>query len=212
MFDGMTYKELNQMIKNPRSEPFDTYFGEMELSESEKNKRISLAEKLEDQFFPILIFLFILNQYAGTVDWEEIRARFENGYRDAVKKFADIDSQLDIHIKSFSQDVTESTKRNMNDFYYYSTDRARLISENESNTTLSYQEFVDAVNSGKTMKQWVDIRDKKERETHREVGGTIKRIAEPFLVGDSIMNFPRDFTFFPSASEVVNCRCSIKYF
>lgn len=208
----MTYAELNQMIENPRSEPFDIYFGDMELSKQEKNKRIALAEKLEENFLPILIFLFILNQYARTVDWEEIRTRFENGYSDSVKEFTDIDSQLNIHIKSFSQDVTESTKRHINDFYYYSTDRAKLISENESNTTLSYQEFMDAVNSGKTMKQWVDIRDRKERETHREVGGTVKRIAEPFLVGDSIMNYPRDFTFSASASEIVNCRCSIKYF
>lgn len=212
MFNGMTYAELNQMIENPRSEPFDIYFGDMELSKQEKNKRIALAEKLEENFLPILIFLFILNQYARTVDWEEIRTRFENGYSDSVKEFTDIDSQLNIHIKSFSQDVTESTKRHINDFYYYSTDRAKLISENESNTTLSYQEFMDAVNSGKTMKQWVDIRDRKERETHREVGGTVKRIAEPFLVGDSIMNYPRDFTFSASASEIVNCRCSIKYF
>lgn len=212
MFDEITYEELNQMIENQRSEPFDTYFGDMELSESEKKKRISLAEKLEENFLPILIFLFILNQHARTVDWEEIRTRFENGYRDSVKEFTDIDSQLNIHIKSFSQDVTESTKRHINDFYYYSTDRAKLISENESNTTLSYQEFMDAVNSGKTMKQWVDIRDRKERETHREVGGTVKRITEPFLVGDSIMNYPRDFTFSASPSEIVNCRCSIKYF
>lgn len=207
----MTYEELNQMIENPRSEPFKDYFGDMELSESEKKKRISLAEKLEDNFFPILIFLFTLKQYGRTIDWEDIRMRFEIGYRNAVQEVMNIDSQLDTYIKTFSYDVVDSTKRHEDDFYYYSIDRVTLISENESNTSLSYEEFLNAIESGKTMKKWIDIRDKKERETHRKVGGTIKPITEPFLVGDSIMNFPRDFSFSPSARETVNCRCTIKY-
>lgn len=211
MFDGMTYEELNQMIENPRSEPFEDYFENMELSESEKKKRISLAEKIEDNFLPILIFLFTLKQYGRTIDWEEIRIRFEIGYRNAVQEIMNIDSQLDTYIKTFSYDVVDSTKRHESDFYYYSIDRATLISENESNTSLSYEEFLNAIDSGKTMKKWIDIRDKKERETHRKVGGTIKPITEPFLVGDSIMNFPRDFSFSPSAREIVNCRCTIKY-
>lgn len=211
MFDGMTYEELNQMIENPRSEPFEDYFGDMELSESEKKKRISLAEKLEDNFLPILIFLFTLKQYGRIIDWEEIRIRFEIGYRNAAQEVMNIDSQLDTYIKTFSYDVVDSTQRHEDDFYYYSIDRVTLISENESNTSLSYEEFLNAIDSGKTMKKWIDIRDKKERETHRKVGGTIKPITEPFLVGDSIMNFPRDFSFSPSARETVNCRCTIKY-
>lgn len=212
MFNGMTYEELNQMIENPRSEPFEYYFGDMELSESEKKKRVSLAEKLKDNFLPILIFLFTLKQYRGAIDWEEIRLRFEIGYRNAVQEVMSIDSQLDTYIKTFSYDVVDSTQRHEDDFYYYSIDRVTLISENESNTSLSYEEFLKAIDSGKTMKKWIDVRDKRERETHRKVGGTINPITEPFLVGDSVMNFPRDFSFSPSAQETVNCRCSIKYF
>lgn len=212
MFDGITYEELNQMIDNPRSEPFDDYFGNMELPESEKKKRISLAEKLEDNFLPILIFLFTLKQYGRQINWEEIRMRFEIGYRNAVQELISIDSQLDTYIKTFSYDVVDSTKRHDDDFYYYSVDRATLISENESNTSLSYEEFLNAINSGKTMKKWIDIRDKKERETHRKVGGTTKPITEPFLVGNSLMMFAKDWSMGAEAKEIISCRCTIKYF
>lgn len=212
MFNGMTYEELNQMIENPRSEPFEDYFGDMETSELEKKKRISLAEKLKDNFLPILFFLFTYQKYGLYIDWEEIRLRFEIEYRNALQEIMTIDTYLDTYIKTFSYDVTDSTKQHEDDFYYYSEDRVTLISENESNITLSYREFVEAINSGKTMKKWIDIKDKRERESHRKVGGTIKPINEAFLVGNSIMNYPRDFSFSPSANQVINCRCSIKYF
>lgn len=212
MFDGMTYEELNQMIENPRSEPYDTYFENMELSESEKKKRISLAQKLENNFLPMLIFLFIMKQYGRQIDWEEIRLRFEIGYRNAVQEVMSIDSQLDTYIKAFSYDVIDSTQRHEEDFYYYSIDRAILISESESHTNWNYQEFQSAIQSGKTMKKWVDIRDKRERETHRKVGGTIKPINEPFLVGNAIMNFPKDNSFGNFPEEICGCRCTIKYF
>ena len=212
MFDGMSYEKLNEMIENPRSEPFDKYFGEMEISELEKKKRILLAEKLKDNFFPILYFLFTYRKYGLNIDWKDIRFRFEMGYKNALREVIIVDPYMDTYIKTFSYDVVDSTKRHKNDFYYYSIDRATLISENESNNSLSYVEFLDAVNSGKTMKKWIDIRDKKERESHRKVGGTVKPINDPFLVENSIMNYPRDFSFSPSASQVINCRCSIKYF
>lgn len=37
MFDGMTFDELNQLNSGKRSVDYETYFGEMELSEEEKN-------------------------------------------------------------------------------------------------------------------------------------------------------------------------------
>jgi hypothetical protein len=76
---------------------------------------------------------------------------------------------------------------------------------------LNHQDFMDAIAAGFTLKKWVDIRDKRERKDHREVGGTIKPITEPFLVGDSVMDYPKDTSYGASASQIVNCRCSIKY-
>lgn len=211
MLRDMTYSELNALIKNRRSEPFDEYFSVMEIPDKDKKKRIELAEKLDDNFLFILILLFTMKQYR-TVDYNDIRLRFEQGYMDAVSEFFEPNQYIEDHVRNFSYDVVDSTMRHEEDLYYYSEDRAMLLSENESNNTFSQKEFYDALESGKKWKKWVDVRDRKERKTHRIVGGTVKPIDEPFLVGDSIMNFARDSSFGASANEIVNCRCSIKYF
>lgn len=212
MFPDMAYDELNEMIENPRSEPFEDYFGDMEISESEKKKRITLAEKLKENFLPILFFLFTYQKYGLAIDWEEIRLQFEISYKNTLKEVMAIDSYLDNYIKIFSYDVIDTTQRHEDDFYYYSEDRVTLISESESHTDWNYDEFQKAIQSGKTMKKWVDVRDNRERETHRKVGGTIKPIKDVFLVGDSIMNFPKDSSFGASPKEICGCRCTIKYF
>lgn len=211
MFNGMSYKDLNQLVKNRRSEPFDEYFSVMDISEEDKKKRIALSEKMDDNFLFILILLFTMKQY-GTVDYNDIRLRFEQGYINAVSEFFEPDQHIEDHAKNFSYDVVDSTMRHEDDPYYYSEDRAMLLSENEANNTFSQKEFYDALESGKKWKKWVDVRDRRERKTHRFVGGTVKAIEEPFLVGESIMNFPRDYSFGADANEIVNCRCSIKYF
>lgn len=212
MFDGMTYQELNDLVQNPRSEPYETYFGDMDLTDEEKEKRISLAEKFEDDFLFILILLFTMQQY-GQVDWEVAREQFEIRYKNAIDGYVDLDEYMELYIRNFSYGVIDATQSHADEPYYYSTDRLRLISENESQGSMNHQEFADAVNSGKTMKEWMDVRDRRERETHRKVGRTVKPIEDPFVVGDSLMMYPKDTeTFGAEAKEIINCRCSIRYF
>jgi len=213
MFEGMTYEELNSMVENPRSEPYEEYFGDMEISESEKKTRISLAEKFEDEFLFILIWLFTMQQYGDTVDWDAARLQFISGYKIAINGYADLDEYTKRHIEDFSYNVIDSTKSHEGDIYYYSIDRAIFISENESQGTMNHQQFINAIKSGKKKKQWIDIRDKRERKTHRKVGGKIKPINDPFLVGNSLMLYPKDTkTFGAEAKEYINCRCTIKYY
>ena len=52
MLSARTFDEVNNMNQTYRAIDFETYFGEMELSEEEKNKRISLAERLEEDSIP----------------------------------------------------------------------------------------------------------------------------------------------------------------
>lgn len=206
-----TFDELNNVVGLKRSEDYEEYFGEMDISDQQKKKRISLAEKLGDNFLLVLAFLFTMQQYQ-TINWEAIQIRFESAYRDALKNTIIIDDYLDTYIRQFSYDVTESTQNHADDPYYYSLDRSRVMAENESNTSWNYSDFQEAIRAGYTKKRWVDIRDKRERETHRKVGGTVKPIGEVFLVGNTFMRFPKDQAFFPPASEIANCRCSIQYF
>lgn len=122
------------------------------------------------------------------------------------------DGYIENYVRNFAYDVMESTMTYQNDLYYYTQDRAMFMAENEANTSLNYSDYSAAIKLGKTMKKWVDIRDKRERETHRKVGGTSKPIGEPFYVGGSLMMFPRDTQYSPPNSLVCGCRCSIIYY
>lgn len=211
MFEQMTFDELNKLVGKNRSEPYEIYFGEMDLTESEIKKRIALAEKLEENFLFAMALLFTMTQY-NSVNYEQIRNKFEKSYFKAISGIIIADDYIKQYIKNFSYDITDSTKAHADDMYYYSSDRAIFIAENESLTCWNHQDFSDAIKSGKRRKQWMDVRDKKERETHLQVGRTVKPINEPFLVGNSLMQYPKDTSFGASSSEIVNCRCTIKYF
>lgn len=211
MLDVRDYDELNELVGMNRSEEYSDYFGVMDLSDADKENRIELAEKLGDNFLLVLAFLFTMQQYQ-TINWETIRTRFENAYRDALEEAIILDEYLDSYIRQFSYDVTESTQNHVNDPYYYSMDRSRLMAENEANTAWNYSDFQSAIQNGYTRKQWIDIRDRRERETHRKVGRTVIPIEELFSVGSTFMRFPKDQIFSPPASETANCRCSIRYF
>ena len=211
MFEQMTFDELNKLVGKNRSEPYEIYFGEMDLTESEIKKRIALAEKLEENFLFAMALLFTMTQY-NSVNYEQIRNKFEKSYFKAIGGIIIADDYIKQYIKNFSYDITDSTKAHADDMYYYSSDRAIFIAENESLICWNHQDFSDAIKSGKRRKQWTDVRDKKERETHLQVGRTVKPINEPFLVGNSLMQYPKDTSFGASSSEIVNCRCTIKYF
>lgn len=211
MLDIRDYDELNEIVGMNRSEDFSDYFDVMDLSDQDKEKRIALAEKLEDNFLFVLAYLFAIQQYAN-VDWEEIRIRFESAYRNALENTIIIDEYLDLYIRQFAYDMVDSTQSHIDDPYYYSHDRARFAAENESNSSWNYSDYQEAIQSGKTKKRWVDVRDKRERESHRQVGGTVKPIDEPFAVGGSLMQFAKDISLGAASSEIINCRCKTIYY
>lgn len=211
MFGQVTFDELNKLVGKNRSEPYKVYFGEMDLTESEINERITLAEKLEENFLFVMALLFTMAKY-NSVNYEQIRNKFEKSYFKAIDGIIIADDYMNQYIRNFSYDITDSTKAHADDMYYYSSDRAIFMAENESLTCWNHQDFSDAIKSGKRRKQWMDVRDKKERETHLQVGRTVKPIEEPFLVGNSLMQYPKDTSLGASSSQIVNCRCTIKYF
>lgn len=222
MFEGMTFDELNELNKTSRSMDIDEYFDEMDISESEKKRRKTIAEQLEDGFLLILALLFTMRQY-GSVDYEEIKNRFEETYKNALKQVKEnpdgqavttyliqVDNTVSEYIKSFSQEVTDSTKAHEDELYYYSSDRARFMAECEANNVGSYQEFKEALKAGYKKKQWITIHDGREREAHAQANGQVKEIYEPFIVGGEELQYPRDASN-ASAWNIVNCRCSLKF-
>lgn len=191
----------------------DEYFDKIEeLTEEDKEKRKKFAYEMQD----ILLFIFVL--YLTMKDYNYVNEKYiesqlQSRYAELVKRYGiDIDFELSEYIKQFSEDTVNTTLKNADTPYFTSDDRAVLIAENESQNTFNRQDYINAIKSGKTKKQWVDIMDKKERETHREVGGMVIPIEEYFLVGDSLLLYPHDYSMNPEAKEVINCRCSIRYF
>lgn len=211
MFDGMSFDELNSLLANKRIMSFEQYFGEMELSDDEIQRRIKLAEKLEDGFLFVLALLFTMQQQ-NTVNWERARQEYENRYLSALAGYVTITPYIRNYVRSMSYDVMDSTRNHQSNIYYYSPDRSRFMAENESNFARSYQVNEDAIASGFKKKRWITMRDKKVRETHKEVDGHVKAIDDLFYVGGSLMGYPRDGSLGASSSEIVGCRCSIQYF
>ena len=211
MFKNLSFDELNALVKNERSMPFEKYFGEMHIPEKDKAERIQMAQGLKENFLVSVILLFTMAQ-VNKMDYELVRKQIEDSYLETLKKYADVDIYLSTYIKSFSYDVIDSTKNHKSDPYYYSYDRAMYMAENEVNTVINHARYAEAVNSGKTMKRWDSIIDGVTRKDHREINGKYIPIGQSFHVGDSWMQFPKDTSLGASADQIVNCRCSIAYF
>lgn len=203
--------ELNMPMPYKRSEPFEQYFGDMDLTEEEKEKRIEVAEDLDDLMMFIFALIAIMRE-SNAVDKDYIYLQINNRYTAILQGYMGVDKYLEDYIRQFSNTFIQTTFDSIDDSWYLSADRARFIGENESETTWNYDEYRQAIESEKTRKQWVDIMDKRERKTHREVGGTIIPIEDVFVVGNSLMRYPKDTLYGAEAKEIINCRCTIKYF
>ena len=191
--------------------PYEEYFADMDLTRKQKEERVKFSYEFEDVMFFILSLVFIMKKY-GYINEKYLKDELYKRYFDVAKNYTYIDDSVKDYIQSFSEDTIDTTMNHKEDEWYLSNDRAMLISENEANTILNNSDFANAIRSGKTKKKWIDVRDKRERESHLAVGGTVKPILEPFVVGDILMNYPKDFSFAVSAKETANCRCTIRYY
>lgn len=203
------FDEINvlEQESTQRSVPYSQYFGEMELSDDEKEKREELARQFESIFLVTFALIKIM-QYT-----EEYMTDYLNRYYlETISNFSEPDDYLKNYSAEMSQNIVNTTFQNIDDKYFTSADRAMFIAENEANTDINYLEYIKAINDSKTKKKWIDMKDKRERKTHLNVGGTILPIEQPFRVGESLMLFPKDFSLDAEAKEIVNCRCSVKYY
>lgn len=212
-----SYDELNIIPSKRKSEPYEEYFSKMSISDKEKQERITFSEQMEEVVLYILALIETTIE-SGETNREYIQTQFYDKYLDVIASYMLIDT----YIKQYALDVTKqiidatferfsAEDKSITDDYYLSNDRAMFISECEANSILNYRQYSKAVKAGKTKKKWIDVGDKRERKTHLEVGGTILPIDEPFSVGDSLLQFPKDTSLGASADEIVNCRCSIQY-
>lgn len=208
----LSFDELNRLdFEGRRSEDYEEYFSDMGLTKKQMQQRIELAQAFEEELMPVFVYLNIMRLY-GMLDEDDASERFTNAFLLAVATMLVVDSEFEDLADDYGKTVAKSTMAHPDDPWYFSLDRAKFDSENESETVWNKQDFDDAVIKGKTHKEWVSMRDKKVRETHSKVDSVTKKIYEPFLVGESLLMYPKDTSMGADASEIVNCRCIAKYY
>lgn len=208
MPSNLSFDEINKLVGQKRSMSYKEYFGEMGLTEKQKKERVLLAEKIEDAFLDVFILMVTMRQY-NRFDWDKIENGFKNAYLNVLKAFKNNITDSTLKAENLARELVRASQRHINDDYYFSQDRLTLISEEESNNIHNEKDFHKAINSGKRFKQWKTMMDNRVRETHTKVNGKKIPIDDYFLVGGSLMKFPRD----PSgdSDEIIGCRCWLIY-
>lgn len=212
-YRGLSFDQLNTLYdasRDRRSMDYKDYFGEMYLSDSQKEQRIDTAQRLED-VFKVLLGLVFYYYTEGEYEYADAIAEAQDAYRNILAGAAVSDYYTSIHIPDAVNGVVNTMLANPEDPFNFSLDRAILIAENEANSVWNDAEYEEALRSGKKRKTWHAIIDKGTRDWHREANGQTKPITEPFEVGGDLMQYPRDESLGAGGENIVNCRCSATY-
>ena len=229
-----TFDELNALRRKGMgidvwSTPINRYFNEMRLSRAQKQERIALAEDIEDAvlFFFSLVLLQSRYAYLAAMDSAEAKEELRRRVTDAVRKHADVNEDTMFEINQYVDNVDDTTtehliilnelaedaeeEKRQKERHYISEDRARLLAEEEANTIFNGSDFFKARSLGYKYKTWVTMRDSRVRKSHAGVDDKTIPINDYFLVGNSLMRFPRDTSLGASPKEIIMCRCTVQY-
>lgn len=201
--------------------PYREFFGKMHISVAQMERRIEIAEALEDAILLVFSYWLIRADLGYSVDdmrklaREQLKAVYEHYTRSdeyLEKHFNDIaDSIIDVTNRHTETGNDQTDDENAPTGYWVSLDRAMIIAENEANALENYNEYRQARTGGKRKKVWLTENDDRVRLTHSLVEGKTVDIDGLFLVGNSLMRFPHDTMYDPEISELVNCRCACIY-
>lgn len=220
------FEELN--ILKRHSLPYVEYFGDMQLTETQKKNRKDLALILED-ILTIIFELIYVESSLGFVDKTVIRQEFINQIYENIdnEEFFEDEEQFEDYLFDLMDEMIDQTIKNLeekpNDYdytgetpYWVSNDRAQFVAENEANTLYNTREYKEAKEQGLTHKVWMAYPDNRVRPTHIDANGLKVPIGSYFEVGEAQMLYPKDVSSKYSTGaehpeEVINCRCTIKY-
>lgn len=208
-----TVTAFDSINRLERRKIYEDYFSPMPITKEQKNKRKEIAEEIDDEW-AIFLALFLLalreNQRinAGRAA-DDHRRRLEEALKKAGVPDDVVKSYLD-NVDDPEVDVTED--RYEDGDRWTSPDRALDIALTGANIITHEWEYKNAVESGKTEKQWLTMKDERVRGTHVAVDNQILPIEEPFVVGGYLMMHPGDASLGAGTEELANCRCGIDYF
>lgn len=208
-FDALNTLSTRTEESKQHSLPYEQYFGDMKISEVQREQRIEVANDFEYMLLFMFSLIRLMKQY-DAINVEYIESQVRTKYLMIVNRYVD-DGYISLYANNFAHNIVQTTLAHLEQEYYLSLDRAMFIAENEANSSLNYVDYITAIANGKTKKQWISKKDKKVRKSHVRVDDKVIGIQETFLIGDSFMLFPKDTSLGADESEIINCRCSIKY-
>lgn len=181
----------------------EEYFGDIDwLTEEQRKRRIAEAKDYRD----MMLLWFAKFELDGNGDYLPLA----DSFRERMSAYGEVDKELSDYADVFALSVAQATMDNEGE-YWTSYKRATNIGNDTAQTVENNLDF-KAAQRGMKKKTWIDVRDRRERETHLEVGGTTLKVGEYFRVGKAKMRYPKDVLAADEyPEEVVNCRCGIKY-
>lgn len=157
---------------------------------------------------------FALNKFATEESKEISNLIIKTTNKVSINEIEKIEKEL-IATEMLVNDK-EKAKLASENFKQRNNNRINSIAETETGkmaerSKLTEAETLAQANIIKTEKVWSAILDKATRPHHAAVDGQVKPLNEPFVVNGELLKVPRDRSLGASASNIINCRCSVQY-
>lgn len=183
----------------------------MALTKEQIEERIRFTEEANDELLEVMELIATMDEHGG-IDYDFIRQNLEERWLSLIGGFVVLDDYMRQYASDYAENFTENTRKNIDDPWYISEDRALYNAENSANDTLNHGEYIKAIEDGYKSKKWITERDRRVRKTHSKLEGQVIGILEYFDVGGALMRFPKDYEMaYDAPQEIVNCRCVVKY-
>lgn len=197
------WDELNLQEKIDYREWFDV----LDVPEEDKEKRVELAEKIDDTFDWLFALISLMAATGETIDTEYLILSVQYRLEELVNVNVRYVSE---HIVKVAGETVETTVEHIDEDYYLSPLRSSEIAANEAQAYYNYEELQEAYENGCTKKTWVAEVDKKTRKDHLMMNGKTIPIEDYFQFPDCEMIMPHDEVN-GSGKQTVNCRCVCKF-
>ena len=193
------------------------WFDKMNILQSEKDMRVRICNRLEKEL--IDIFDWVANFGSGFFYWElldkKMRDRYVRIILEEYPHIQDKEQLIEILAYYFYENTSDLIMKADGDKdklkKALSKERARDCARNETNKAVNTLDFDEMVSRGYRKKQWQTTIDGKERPSHNKADGQIVDINEPFNINGFKMDFPMDDSYDAPLTEILGCRCSVKY-
>lgn len=187
---------------------YEEYYNGMEIPQEDKEKRIELAEKIDDVFYWLLGVVAIMALTGEVIDVESLTLSVQ--YR--LFDIEDVNVRyVSEHIVNLAGETVSTTVERREEEYFLSDERAMEIAAGEAHTFYEYEELQEAWENGKTKKTWKTQGDRRVRRSHSALDGKTIPITELFETDGSYLMCPKDTSHGASLKEIASCRCWLEF-